>query len=195
MEIDSTLEMTILTLKMLGIDGFSPVVSKSSQWVQWYTNFGPRTCFSCAIMHGRILNKNDDSYIKPGDIHDHCNCFLIVLLCITAGTATIDGLNGADYYIKHYGGLPKNYLLKSEAKSKGWKRSRGNLRDVISNGTIGGDIFYNDNEKLPVTSGRIWYEADINYTGGFRNMHRILYSNDGLIFVTYDHYETFYEIR
>ena len=48
--------------------------------------------------------------------------------------------------------------------------------------------------KLPVSQGRIWYEADINYTGGKRNRERILYSNDGLIFVTYDHYQTFYEI-
>ena len=44
-------------------------------------------------------------------------------------------------------------------------------------------------------AGRVWYEADINYTGGYRNTHRILYSNDGLIFVTYNHYETFYEVR
>jgi len=42
--------------------------------------------------------------------------------------------------------------------------------------------------------GRIWYEADINYTGGKRKKQRIVWSNDGLIFVTYDHYKTFYEI-
>jgi hypothetical protein len=42
---------------------------------------------------------------------------------------------------------------------------------------------------------RIWYEADINYTSGYRGTERILYSNDGLIFVTYDHYQTFYEIQ
>ena len=39
-----------------------------------------------------------------------------------------------------------------------------------------------------------WYEADINYKDGFRNRERILYSNDGLIFVSYDHYQTFYEV-
>lgn len=47
---------------------------------------------------------------------------------------------------------------------------------------------------LPAAAGRIWYEADINYDGGFRGTDRILYSNDGLIFVTYDHYRTFIEI-
>ena len=41
---------------------------------------------------------------------------------------------------------------------------------------------------------RYWYEADINYYEGRRNGHRVLFSNDGLIFVTYDHYLTFYEI-
>ena len=29
---------------------------------------------------------------------------------------------------------------------------------------------------------------------GYRNHKRILYSDDGLIFVTYDHYRRFYEI-
>jgi guanyl-specific ribonuclease Sa len=60
---------------------------------------------------------------------------------------------------------------------------------------IGGDIFYNAEGKLPTKYGRIWYEADINYTQGQRNIERIVYSNDGLIFVTYNHYETFCEIE
>ena len=59
---------------------------------------------------------------------------------------------------------------------------------------IGGNVYKNREGKLPGQPGRIWYEADINYTGGFRTHDRILYSNDGLIFVTYDHYQTFYEI-
>ena len=59
---------------------------------------------------------------------------------------------------------------------------------------IGGDRFYNDKGKLPNAPNRIWYEADIDYQSGYRNTYRILYSNDGLIFVTYDHYQTFYEL-
>lgn len=55
--------------------------------------------------------------------------------------------------------------------------------------------YKNRNGKLPSKNGRVWYEADINYTGGYRNDDRILFSNDGLIFVTYDHYETFLEIK
>ena len=55
-------------------------------------------------------------------------------------------------------------------------------------------VYKNRNSHLPKTDGRIWYEADINYQSGFRNSQRIFFSNDGLIFVTYDHYKTFFEI-
>lgn len=50
------------------------------------------------------------------------------------------------------------------------------------------------NGHLPSAPGRIWYEADINYYEGYRGNDRILFSNDGLIFVTYDHYKTFLSI-
>lgn len=59
---------------------------------------------------------------------------------------------------------------------------------------IGRMVYQNRNNHLPNKIGRIWYEADINYTQGRRNLHRIVWSNDGLIFVTYDHFQTFYEI-
>lgn len=55
-------------------------------------------------------------------------------------------------------------------------------------------IYENSNKHLPDAPKRVWYEADINYTPGRRNKHRIVWSNDGLIFVTYDHYYTFLEI-
>lgn len=54
--------------------------------------------------------------------------------------------------------------------------------------------YFNDDGHLPMAAGRRWFEADINYIGGFRNMQRIVYSNDGLVFVTYDHYHTFIEV-
>ena len=55
-------------------------------------------------------------------------------------------------------------------------------------------VYDNDDNHLPQKDGREWYEADINYKIGKRNGQRIVWSNDGLIFVTYDHYKTFYEI-
>ena len=48
--------------------------------------------------------------------------------------------------------------------------------------------------KLNTGTGRKRYEADLDYDSGFRNEKRLLYSNDGLIFVSYDHAQTFYEI-
>ena len=59
---------------------------------------------------------------------------------------------------------------------------------------IDGGEYENKNGHLPSAPGRKWYEADINYYERHRNNHRIVWSNDGLIFVTYDHYHTFYEI-
>ena len=57
-------------------------------------------------------------------------------------------------------------------------------------------VYHNRDGHLPSSAGRIWYEADINYDSkiGYRGTDRILFSNDGLIFVTYDHYHTFKEI-
>ncbi len=57
-----------------------------------------------------------------------------------------------------------------------------------------GGIYENMDGHLPTADGRIWYEADINYLIGYRGSDRIVFSNDGLIFVTYDHYKTFVEI-
>ena len=56
-------------------------------------------------------------------------------------------------------------------------------------------IYENKNGHLPTVPNRTWYEADINFKFGFRGTDRILFSNDGLIFVTYDHYNTFIEIE
>ena len=56
------------------------------------------------------------------------------------------------------------------------------------------ESYQNREGKLPDAPGRIWYEADINYTGGYRNAIRIFFSNDGLLFISFDHGMTFLEI-
>lgn len=90
--------------------------------------------------------------------------------------------------------LPPNYISEEEAKKMGWKSSLGNLDKAAPGRMMGGKIFMNRREALLAEPGRIWYEADINYSGGFRGTERILYSNDGLLFASYDHYETFVEL-
>lgn len=191
---DAVLLRTAIWLKTLGIDGFHPALSKSKRWISWVTNFRPETCSYCAEQNGKFFEKYSLPQIKP-PVHERCNCYLNALLSILTGTATIEGSEGADYWLKFYKFLSKNYVSKQTAEKAGWKSYKGNLRDVIQGASIGGDIYYNDKSKFPTSPGRIWYEADINYTGGYRNQHRLLYSNDGLLFVTYDHYETFYEVN
>ena len=113
---------------------------------------------------------------------------------VASGYATMEGTAGADYWLKNYGQLPSTYITKDEAKKYGWTSQKGNLSTVTPGKVIGGDRYFNGDDHLPSAPGRIWYEADINYSGGFRTPERVVYSNDGLIFVTYDHYESFVEV-
>ena len=97
-------------------------------------------------------------------------------------------------YIHIFGKLPKNYITKKEARELGWESSKGNLWDVTDKKSIGGDSFGNREGRLPKASGRKWYECDVNYNGGYRGGERIVFSNDGLIYYTDDHYETFKQL-
>ena len=126
--------------------------------------------------------------------HENCQCEYVPMRTKTAGTATELGMDGADAYIVRFGRLPNYYVSFEEAEDAGWRSKKGNLNKVLPGKMIGGAIYKNKDGKLPRSSGRVWYEADINYDGGYRNRQRILYSNDGLMFVSYDHYQTFYEI-
>lgn len=94
-------------------------------------------------------------------------------------------------YIHIYNKLPKNYITKKEARDLGWEASKGNLWDVTDKKSIGGDKFGNREGKLPEKEGRQYYECDINYEGGHRGAERLVYSNDGLIYYTGDHYDSF----
>ena len=113
---------------------------------------------------------------------------------IKAGTATIKGLDGADWTLKYESKLPDYYLTSADAKVNGWIPEIANLGVACPDKMIFGGKYKNRNSHLPYKEGRIWYEADINYRFGYRNNQRVVYSNDGLIFVTYDHYKTFFEI-
>lgn len=97
-------------------------------------------------------------------------------------------------YIHQFGKLPSNYITKKEAAALGWKSKEGNLEAVAKGRSIGGDPFGNREKRLPEAPGRSWYECDIDFDGGFRNAKRILFSNDGLIYYTDDHYKTFVQL-
>jgi hypothetical protein len=96
-------------------------------------------------------------------------------------------------YIHTYGHLPSNFITKKEAEKKGWPGG-GSLGGVLPGMSIGGGRFGNYDGLLPEKEGRTYYECDIDYDGGSRNAKRIVYSNDGLIFYTDDHYKTFEQL-
>lgn len=97
-------------------------------------------------------------------------------------------------YIHTYNKLPINYITKRQAEEQGWDSSSGNLDEVLPGMSIGGSSFGNYESKLPKANGRQYFECDIDYEGGYRNSKRLVYSNDGLIFYTEDHYENFEQL-
>ncbi len=92
-------------------------------------------------------------------------------------------------YVKSNHQLPDYYITKSEAKSKGWIPSKGNLCDVLKGKAIGGDKFSNREKQLP--KGEQYYEADVNYNCGNRNADRIVFTKNGDVWLTKNHYKTF----
>lgn len=94
------------------------------------------------------------------------------------------------FYIYTYGHLPSNFITKKEAESLGW--SGGSLEPYAPGKCIGGNRFGNYEGILPEKEGRQYTECDIDTLGAEkRGAKRIVFSNDGLIYYTEDHYETF----
>ncbi len=98
-------------------------------------------------------------------------------------------------YLYKFKKLPSNYITKNKAMDLGWRASEGNLWKVTDKMSIGGDKFGNFEGLLPKKNGRQYYECDINYKGGNRGPERIVFSNDGLIFYTKDHYSNFEKLN
>lgn len=93
-------------------------------------------------------------------------------------------------YIHTYGKLPSNFITKSEARKLGW--NSGSLEKYAPGKCIGGDRFGNREGLLPKASGRTYTECDIDTLGKTsRGAKRIVFSNDGLIYYTDDHYASF----
>lgn len=94
-------------------------------------------------------------------------------------------------YVHLYGHLPDNYVTKKEAQEMGW--TGGSVERYAGAGTaIGGSRFGNYEGLLPDAKGRTFTECDIDTVGETsRGAKRIIFSNDGLIYYTEDHYESF----
>lgn len=93
-------------------------------------------------------------------------------------------------YLHTYGRLPDNFMDKSEARALGWEG--GSLEAYAPGMCIGGDRFGNREGLLPEADGRTYTECDIDTLGkDSRGAKRIVFSGDGLIYYTEDHYESF----
>lgn len=96
-------------------------------------------------------------------------------------------------YLIAYGKLPQNFITKSEARALGW--SGGGLDDYAYGKCIGGDEFGNNEGLLPDKAGRTYYECDVDTLHqDERGAKRIVFSSDGLIYYTEDHYESFAQL-
>ena len=114
----------------------------------------------------------------------------------TAAPAALD--EGGEYtsaedvalYLHLYAHLPQNFITKKDARALGW--NGGGLDDYADGKCIGGDRFGNYEGLLPDAPGREYHECDIDTLhAASRGAKRIVYSNDGLIYYTEDHYESF----
>lgn len=174
------------------LDTYDPPTLLSNTWKHWVTKPDEKRCIPCKKMHGKIFDMNDTPLLEP-PLHRNCRCTIQAMQAVLAGYGTKDGENGADWWVKNYNILPDYDISLKEISVLGWKKGKAPAKfapgQMITRG-----IYSNRNGHLPQAPGRIWWEADINYYSGRRNMHRLLWSNDGLLFVTYDHYETFFEI-
>ena len=166
----------------------------SSKWKMWKSVNDFKMCLNCREKHGKIYGIDEIVYPAP-PLQPNCRCTVQRLKTLFAGTATKKGRYGADWYLKVYGKLPSYYITYKQAVSEGQNSKKGDLFLKCPGKMIYGGIYQNRNRHLPTIPGRIWYEADINYELGYRGTERILFSNDGLIFVTYDHYHTFIKIE
>ena len=93
-------------------------------------------------------------------------------------------------YIHTYGHLPDNFITKKDAQALGWPG--GSLEPYAPDKCIGGSRFGNYEGLLPEADGRTYTECDIDTLGAdSRGAKRIVFSNDGLIYYTEDHYKSF----
>lgn len=173
-------------------DVFKPQAIVSKNYRQWVSMRDPKTCLLCKYMHGRIYTGTEPINERPPG-HPACRCELLPLGAVFAGQATNDGEQGADWYLKNIGSLPSYYISEKRLTALGWRRGDKPAK-FVSGKMLTKGVYQNREGKLPQRAGRVWYEADINYYSGVRNQHRIFWSNDGLIFVTYNHGLDFYEI-
>lgn len=152
----------------------------------------------CGLLGPASLPSDGDQNSTPAPTPSVATTTAATTMAATLATLNEDGRyttpQDVAAYLHEYQKLPPNFITKGEAMDLGWESDQGNLWEVTDELSIGGDRFGNREGLLPKKSGRIYYECDVNYEGGFRGAERLVFSNDGLIFYTDDHYQSFTQL-
>ena len=166
--------------------------SKSKNWKHWVAQLDLQTCENCRKMQGKIYPINRRVSDGP-PLHLYCRCRIKSMDTVVCGECSKEGKNGADWWLMNRNILPDYYISIEDLLDAGWYYGKAPAKFAPGKMVFGG-IYRNDEGLLPQKEGRVWFEADINYHSGQRTGDRLVWSNDGLVFVTYDHYETFKEV-
>ena len=106
---------------------------------------------------------------------------------------TTEAANSLIESLRSNGRLPSHYITKIEAGKNGWQAGKA-LNSTNPGKQIGGDIFWDTPSVVPNAPRRIWYEADVGLKNTISRSKqpgtRLLYSNDGLLYITTDHYQS-----
>lgn len=144
------------------------ITKKNADTVDYTTTTSANTSATPEINHDRTAQSNSNS---GSNIEELTNETKVIA------------------FVKQNHQLPDFYITKSEARKQGWNPSQGNLCDVLPGKAIGGDYFSNREKSLP--AGNHYFEADVNYNCGNRGADRIVFTKNGDVWLTKNHYKTF----
>ncbi len=132
------------------INGFDwkPEFAESGKYKNWVAILDLKTCLKCRKRHGKIWLMNEQPDKEP-PLHPNCRCSILIMKAVKSGTATINGVDGADWALKHESKLPDYYIEYKEAEKLGFKNFLGNLRIVAPDRMITRGVYNNRNGHLP----------------------------------------------
>ena len=167
--------------------------------VMYYDPSGKDDCKINPDAEENVQQENVTKDTETNDNYDWSGHDVIEYMKLKEQYKMLEAANDIIDYLIDNEQLPDNYITKEEAYALGWGSDKA-LENYAPGKAIDGDVFENSTGILPEADGRIWYEADIgqNYSMSRSNSknpsYRLLFSNDGLIYGTFDHYETVFEI-
>ena len=105
-------------------------MKKSNKWKMWYVTDDLKLCKDCEEQYGKIYAISETPNPKP-PLHPYCRCRIERMYALLAGTATKNGTNGADWYLKYLNKLPDYYISRTLAETLGWEPKKANLNLIF----------------------------------------------------------------